>query len=127
MRVFLAIRRADRELHGSAGSSKSPPLRSGADFTVKKLLDAGAPAACSTAIVFGSSRLKMLIGVQFEIGASGVPQCTAPSKAMSTVLAAWIDDVEIRQARRRRRNADVAVVEADVPVPLLIVPDAERP
>ena len=41
----------------------------------KKPLEAGEPAFCSCSIVFGSSRLKMLIGTQPEIAAPGVPQC----------------------------------------------------
>ena len=39
---------------------------------------------------------------------------------------ALIEDVEIRQADGLGRDADVAVVEADIPVPLLVVPDVER-
>ena len=56
-----------------AGSSNRPPFKSARQTfsCVKKLLIAGAPAACNTAIVFGSLRLKMLIGVQPSIGAVG--------------------------------------------------------
>src|ERR1700754_2130372 len=64
-----------------AGNSNRPPFKSARQTfsCVKKLLDAGAPASLSTAIVFGSSRLKRLIGVQLLIGASAVPQWTTPS------------------------------------------------
>src|SRR5262249_25059722 len=75
-----------------AGSSNRPPFRSARQTfsCVKKLLLAGAPACCNSAIVFGSSRLKRLIGVQELIGAAGVPQCTTPSVPRNDGPAAWL-------------------------------------
>ena len=69
----------------------------------------------------------MLIGVQPLMTLPGVPQCTTPSSdPRNDGPVAWLTMLRFGRPEVVRRDADMAVVHADFPVPLLVVPDAER-